>query len=330
MTPAELRSLTFSFRAARAVMAAVHTGVVDAIAGGPRDAEQVAASCGLAPRGARALLEALSALGLVEREGAGYRAAPVLSGSLGEEADAGRRHVVLHDLWHWGLWTRLEESLRSGQPIGDRKGDPFFADPAILVRFFPNLAEAMLETSGRQALQYAERITLAPGARMLDLGGGAGGFVLAVARAHPEAELTLLDLPPVAARAEAAVHAAGQGGRIQVTAADFRSAPLDPDGRGYDRILLARVLMGMEDEAAASLLGRARAALRPGGRVDLLELRREGRVGALLDLDMLLLTGGAVRSRQELAALAARAGLRPGRQGRLDDGWIHLELEASA
>ncbi len=326
MNGAELRSLTFSFRAARAVMAAVETGVVDALVAAPLTAEAVAETCGLSPRGARALLEALVSLELVEATGSGYAATPVLGETLAEDAPESRRHVVLHDLWHWGLFARLEESLRSGKPLTDRSRDPFFSDPAVLVRFFPNLAEAMTETSRDEIRRWAERVELAQGARLLDLGGGAGAFALAVARAHPDLQVTLMDLPPVAQRAEAAVRDAGMEDRVHVIAADFSAAPLDPSGDGFDRVLLARVLMGLDDEAAVALLERVREVLRPGGRVDLLELRRRARVGALLDLDMLLLTGGAVRSAVELAVLCERAGLWLDGQSRLGDEWVHFDV----
>jgi hypothetical protein len=52
-----------------------------------------------------------------------------------------------------------------------------------------------------------------------------------------------------------------------------------------------------------------------------------GRVAALLDVDMLLLTGGAVRPAEELRALLAAAGLRPGEPRSL--GRFLLRVEAT-
>ena len=70
--------------------------------------------------------------------------------------------------------------------------------------------------------------------------------------------------------------------------------------------------------------------LRPGGVVDVVELRRgegvAGRVAALLDVDMLLLTGGAVRSTSELRALIAAAELHPGEPRSL--GRLLVRIEA--
>jgi ubiquinone/menaquinone biosynthesis C-methylase UbiE len=160
---------------------------------------------------------------------------------------------------------------------------------------------------------------------VLDLGGGAGQFACALADAHPDAELVLFDQPPVIAAC-----AGAPPPRIAAVAGDFLADALDPEGRGFDRVLLSRVLMGLDDTRAAALLARVRAVLRPGGVADVIELRRgegaAGRVAALLDVDMLLITGGAVREAAELRALAAAAGLRSGEPRSL--GRFLLRIEA--
>jgi SAM-dependent methyltransferase len=322
MTEAELRALTFEHRAARLVMAGVATGVFEVIADTPRSTGEVAAACGLAPRGAATLLGALAALGVIERTGGAYLATPAARAVLCEKGEASRRHTVLHDLWHTGLWARLEESLASGRPLADRSRDPFFTRPDVLARFFPNLALAMAETTREEARELAESTALPAFARVLDLGGGAGQFARALADAHPDAEVVLFDQPPVLAAAPA--HP-----RVRPVAGDFFRDSLDPEGAGYDRVLLARVLMGLSDSRAAELLSRARGVLRPGGAVEVVELRwgagAAGRVAALLDVDMLLLTGGAVREVDELRALLAAAELRAGEPRSLGRWLLRIE-----
>jgi len=326
MTEGELRNLSFSHRAARLVMAGVATGAFEALADTPRTAEEVAAACGLARRGARALLEALAALGVIERCNGAFVATPAAKRVLTEKGERSRRHTVLHDLWHTGLWTRLEESLASGAELPDRSRDAFFARPDVLARFFPNLAHAMAETSRDDACELAGALELPPRARVLDLGGGLGNFAAAIAAKHPDAEIELFDLPPVIAEA-----VRGLDPRVEACAGDFLRDALDPTARGFDRVLLSRVLMGLDDVRAVELLRRVHAVLRPRGVVDVLELRRgegaAGRVAALLDVDMLLLTGGAVRGAEELRALLAAAGLRPGAERPL--GRLLLRIEAT-
>lgn len=312
MNERELRDLTFDFRAARAVMAAVALGVVERLAAQPASAKEVARSCELDPRGADALLAALAALGIVARDGETFQLCAPARRVLVGAGDLSRRSTVLHDLWHWGLWARLEGSLRGGAPVAERSGDPFFSDPAVLGAFFPNFSRAMEESSREASERLARELPLAGDERVLDLGGGAGNFAAALARAHPKLAIELFDLPPVAREAARALEREGLTERVAVRAGSFLADPIDPSGAGYDLVLLSRVLMGLPDADAAALLARVRNALRPGGRALLHEFRRgEGaaeRVAALLDLDMLLITGGAVRSASTLAALLEAAG----------------------
>lgn len=314
MNERALRDLTFDFRASRAVMAAVWLGVVERLAADPASAKEVARDCSLDPRGAEALLAALVALEVVESDGERHRLSPAARRVLVGTGDLSRRSVVLHDLWHWGLWSRLEGSLRSGAPVAERRSDPFFSDPAVLVAFLPNLARAMEETSRETSEQLAGVLGLEGEERVLDLGGGAGNFAAALARAHPALRIELIDLPPVAREAEHALARQGLTERIAVRGENFLTETLDPTGAGYDLVLLSRVLMGLTDADALELLARVRDALRPGGRAVVHEFRRgEGpaeRVAALLDLDMLLITGGAVRPAHRLAALLEAAGFQ--------------------
>jgi demethylspheroidene O-methyltransferase len=183
----------------------------------------------------------------------------------------------------------------------------------------------MAETSREDAHELAAALALPARARVLDLGGGLGNFARAIADAHPDAEIVLFDQPPVIAEALRAPAA-----RVEARGGDFLRDPLDPTGQGFDRVILSRVLMGLDDVRAVELLRRAHEVLRPHGALDVLELRRgegaAGRVAALLDVDMLLLTGGSVRRAEELRALLAAAGLHPGVERSL--GRFLLRIEA--
>lgn len=327
----ELRSLSFGFRSARAIMAAVRLGILECLADGPMQGSEIAEACNLDERGARALLAALVSLGILDRRPVGFALSEAARNGLLEDGVRSRQHTILHDLWHWPLWSKLEESVQTGQPAKRDPGDPFFSDPEVLKAFLPNLALGMEETSREEGAELSKTLALPAAGRVLDLGGGRGQIASLLARAHPGARFEIMELAPVASLAKATIAKAGLADRIRVRPGDFLSEPLDPDGQGFDLVLLSRILMGQKDDVARNLLTRAHDALVPGGKVAVLEFRRCGPtagVAALLDLDMLLAVGGAVRSELELVALLVDAGFRDTRSQPLGEWGLLIEADA--
>ena len=96
----------------------------------------------------------------------------------------------------------------------------------------------------------------------LDIGGGDGTFVTAVAVKFPALTFKLFDLPAVAEVAKARIHAANLDSRIEVFGGSFLSDALP---RGADIITLLRIIHDHNDEPVRQLLRASRAALQPGG-----------------------------------------------------------------
>jgi demethylspheroidene O-methyltransferase len=116
--------------------------------------------------------------------------------------------------------------------------------------------------------EVLDAVSVASHRCLLDVGGGEGVFLAAVARRAPRLRLQLFELPAVAARAEARLAADGLGDRIEVTAGNFH---VDPLPIGADVISLIRVLHDHDDAAALALLRAVRCALPRGGRLLLAE-----------------------------------------------------------
>jgi demethylspheroidene O-methyltransferase len=140
--------------------------------------------------------------------------------------------------------------------------------------------------------------------RMLDIGGGTGAFVAAVAEAAPALGLGLFDLPAVAARAKCRL-----GERVEIHSGNFRSDPLPT---GYDLITLVRVLHDHDDAVAAPLLRAIAAALPPRGRLLIVEplagTSGAARVGGYFEFYLAAMRSGRPRTAGELRTMLAAAG----------------------
>src|SRR4030095_16463896 len=84
--------------------------------------------------------------------------------------------------------------------------------------------------------------------------------------------------------------------------------------KGADLHLLKFILHDWTDEECARILTRCREALAPGGRVLVVEMLVPEEIRpdfvTVMDLNMLVMTGGRERTEKEFAALFAKAGFR--------------------
>jgi hypothetical protein len=141
---------------------------------------------------------------------------------------------------------------------------------------------------------------------LVDVGGGHGSIL----RAHPTLHSVLFDLPHVVAGAPPLLQQAGVADRCRVIGGDFFSAV----PAGYDTYVLSRVLHDWDDERAIAILSRCHQAMKPQGKVLLVErvILTGGTPQVLVlesDVQMLLLSyGGRERTDAQYRALLSAGG----------------------
>lgn len=306
----ELQSLIRAYRRSQVLITCTELGVFRALSAGARDVASLATGLGAdAPALAR-LLNTATALGLLARDGDRYANTPATDAVLGADGAGYLGNLFARENAFYDRWGRLAEAVRSGRrPEPNRKME----DAGDWVRDFEY---ALYDLARLHGPPLAAALDLDPARdwRVLDVGGGHGGYSVALARRYPRLRATVLDLPPVIPVAGEIVGATGVADRIALVAGDFMEAPL---GEDYDLALLFGVLISEPPERRRVLLRRIRDALRPGGRLVLREFVMEedgsGSPDALLfDLQMLLSTesGGAI-SGQTLRDELREAGFGP-------------------
>lgn len=281
-----------------AIAAAVRLGVFEAL---PGSEAHVAARCGLPVERLHRLLRALGELELAERGPAGEWRLTGRGAHLRAEHPLSLATAALEyagPLRH--CWEALPQALRSLEWRPPEVFAQVAADSARRGPFHRMLRSYALHDYA----PWVPRLPVEGASVVVDAGGGTGALSSLVLAHHPHLQGVVLDLPEVVAEIPAGLH----GGRLRAVGADlFAPWPLQAE-----LILLARVLHDWDDERAVRLLIRAREALRPGGRLVLLELvlEEEQWGGSLCDLHLLVVTGGQERTREQFARLLEAAGLR--------------------
>jgi len=299
---AALLGLTSGYAYTALVVAAARLGVADALAEGPLDAPSLAARVRADPDHVGRLAHALVAIGVLDRRGETFVINAVSHWLRRDVAGSALPHALVAGApaIH-AAWAHLADAVRFGA-VGFElaHGDRFFEH----LDHAPDLRAAFL-AAGRGDAAWEQELALAcplaEARTALDVGGGDGALLDAIAAAHPHVAATLLERPSV-------VPHLPRDRPWGVVAGDFtREIPA-----GFDVYLFRRVLHDHDDAVAGRILTNVRRALGPGGRVLALEyLRAPGHESAtaMLDVTMLVLTGGRERSEAEHEALLSHAGL---------------------
>jgi SAM-dependent methyltransferase len=246
--------LASGFMAAKHLFAANELGVFEALADAPGDLAALAARTGLTPRAARISVDAMVAVGLVERDGDRYRNGPEAGRYLAGRPGPDLRPLLRHwDQISYPTWEAFAVALASGPPRQVFELDD--AQQAILSAGIEAILAGPAQALGAVVDLSARR-------RLLDIGGGTGSWTIAVAQRYPQLRATVVDLPAVAQIARGRVAAAQLADRVEVVAGDAMAGELPP---GHDAFLVANLVHYWSPDTNIELLRRIRRAAPPDG-----------------------------------------------------------------
>ncbi|MEV4441750.1 methyltransferase [Streptomyces sp. NPDC049577] len=326
---AEYLPLAFGFALHQIGATVASLGVLDAVAGGPRTADQLIESTGAHPRSLRRLLYAAVKAGILGEEGGGYRATPVAA-HFGPLSDMHAAPPV------WRAWEVLEESVRTGRSAFDiANGAPLFdhfeKDPELAAVFHA----AMTAGSDVQYPAIVEHFDFSRFRHVVDVGGGRGTLLAAVLGADAALRGTVFDTANGVVETAGVLAEAKVDDRCDIAVGSFfESVP-----EGGDVYLLKNILHDWNDEECVRILSNIRAVLPPGGRVVVFtsvlseggdeEDPAEALGAAISDIEMLVMTTGRERTLTEYRALFAGAGLELTSTTPLPCPYLYQALEAA-
>jgi len=301
------------FGAAIGIFTVARLGIADQLEDGPRTAEQLAAATGCDAGALRRLLRLLTPSGIfAERRDGSFAMTRLARPLCAGEPDSVRDWAVfLGAPWHWPMWADVAECVRTGRTaIETNTGTGFFewigSDPEY-ASTFDNAMTCMSTISDPAVVAACD---LSGVGSLVDVAGGQGALLAALLVANPTLRGVLFDQAEVIERAREGgpLHRAGVMSRCELVAGSFfESVP-----GGADAYLMKWIIHDWEESKAARILGVCRDAMRPGTRLLLVEsVIVPGNApdpGRVIDVAMLVLTGGRERTREDFARLLARCG----------------------
>jgi hypothetical protein len=301
----------------QALQTAVQLGLPDHLAAGRDDVQALAEACRCSPDGLHRLLRALCVLNVCrERRDGRFELKAGGAALCREPADGGPSLRAMVLWWGgpmWPMWGELAYSVCTGQSARARQTGmsnyAFLDKRADVAALFH---EAMRVMTALVAEEVARLATWRDARELVDVGGGVGTLAVAIASAHPQLRVTVLDRSDAESGAHALFDRHALTSRASFVVGDFFTA-ITP---GADRYVLKSILHNWDDAACRCILAHCAEAAPRGARLLLVERVRPGRLRptrrdealARADLNMLAGLGGRERSLSEFGDLLGPAG----------------------
>ncbi len=307
MTPTRIVDMASAFYDSCVLFSASDLGIFDCLnqrKGG--SVEAVASDCNLDSRGARILLDACVALKLLNKNDATYTNTPeseafLVAGSPGYLGGAIRYNRDVYP-----AWGRLTEFAQSGKPV--ERPEVHLGDDLERTRTFVLSMHGRAMGIGRSVVPM---LPLSNCQTLLDVGGGPGTYSVLMAQANPTLNCTVMDLPEVIRVANELIQSQNMQDRVKTTPGDYRTTPFPLN---QDAIAFFGMLHQESPESIQALFAKAHTALRPGGKVFILDMMTDAThtqpaFSALFAMNMALTTeNGWVFSDAELEQWLSEAG----------------------
>lgn len=261
---AEIFDIVQGFVQSQVLSALVELDLLNRLAEGPQSPAELARRAGMAEDRMAILVQAGAALGLLRRRRDGRfalaRKGAAILGVPGLEAMIRHHRAFYADMADPVALLRGEGETELARFWPYVFGAAAEVEPEVARRY----SDLMAQSQGLVAQDVLRMVSFKEARHLLDIGGGSGTFLAAVAARSPDLRLSLFDLPEVIPSARARLTQAGLTARLTLVPGSFRSDPLP---EGADTISLIRVLYDHDDATVTALLAKVHAALPAGGRL---------------------------------------------------------------
>ena len=303
------------FWASKTLLSAIEMEVFTELAGRNEDLNALQGRLGLHPRSARDFLDALVALGFLQRVNGKYSNTPSTDKFLDKRKPSYVGGILeMANRRLYPFWANLTAALRTGEPQNEAKGagpDPFsalYADPENLKGFL----KAMTGISTAANRLIASKFPWKSYKTAVDVGTAQGDLIVQVALANLHISGSGFDLAEVAPTFEEYVAANGLSSRVTFRAGSF----FEQDLPKADVVMMGHILHDWNLEQKKILIRKSFEAVPQGGALIVYDSiidddRSKNAFGLLMSLNMLIETpGGFDYTGADCVAWMKEAGFR--------------------
>ena len=256
----QINELARMFWYSAILRAGIKLGLFSLLEDNGRTSKEVAQYIGGSPRYVQAFLDSCVVLELLEKQDGKYGNTHLASTFLVKDK---KEYVGDHALHHtntWASWGRLDEILKEGEALlpfetGFVDADTYWTDYM--------LGQHNRAASG-QAYHLVQNVDLRSRRKLLDLGGGAASYSIALCGANPQLKAVVVDRIEPLSIAKTLVDEHNLQDQITLLEGDFLEMDL---GMEYDVALISGIVLIKSEEDNRQLFKRAYDVLVPGGMV---------------------------------------------------------------
>lgn len=255
----DISRIAYGFIASKALFAALELDLFSRLLE-PKSIDALAREAGIPARRVKTLLAALTALGLIVRDGDRFHNSPASERYLtrGSPASFGEYYRLQVNRQLYPALEHLGAALAGDASHLSVDQEGLLSDPVEAEIF----SVAQHAASLGPAIRLATAIDLQGSRTLLDVAGGSGAFAITLCRHYPELAATIIDFPNVIEVARRFVADAGLSERIDLTGGNALDTGWPGD---QDVVLMSYLLSAVREDDIATLLASAYRALRPGG-----------------------------------------------------------------
>lgn len=308
------------------IYTAAKLGIADLVNSGTEDVASLAEKLNVAHSPLSRVMRALEAIGFCHAQADGRLVLDDL-GSLLLDGPHTRKHkAILAVEQYWPVWSNLLYSVTTGDTAFEQAHG---MNPWAYRKEHPEAGKCfnlwLSGETGRTAADITAVLDLDNIPTIADIAGGSGALISSILKANPKIYGILFEQEHVAEEARVLLAQATIDGRYTIVSGDiFNRIPVTADA-----YILKSVLHDWEDEKCCIILRNCRAAMPPGSTLYIIErlLPQESNDSAtsLLDIHMLLVTGGVERTLDAYTALMDSAGLSLQQCTKTDSGFAIMQ-----